>query len=93
VETISQLLNQLPPSEVDRSLVFPICLTGCLTDNHSHREMYKARLQGQDQNIGNLLQTRAIMETVWQTRDVQGGLVAVDWREIIRDRGVNLLLM
>lgn len=93
VEAISQFLNQLPPSEVDRSLVFPICLAGCLTDDHGHREMYKARLQGQDESIGNLLQTRAIMETVWQRRDVQGGLTAVDWRETTRERGMNLLLM
>jgi hypothetical protein len=93
VETILQLLNQLPPSEVDRSLVFPICVAGCLTDNPGHREIYKARLQGQDENIGNLLQTRVIMETVWQRRDVHAGLAAVDWRETVRERGMNLLLM
>jgi C6 transcription factor Pro1 len=92
VENIIQLINQLPPSEVDRCLIFPICLAGCLSDNASHRELLKGRLQAQDQNIGNLLQTRAVMEAVWQGRDVQGG-VAVCWREAIRERGINILLV
>jgi len=86
-----RLMNQLPASEVDRSLIFPICIAGCLTDDPMNRSTLSGRLQGQDQSIGNLLQTRAVMETVWQKRDSHGG--TVDWREILREQGRNLLLV
>lgn len=88
---IIQLLNQLPSSEVDRSLVFPICIAGCMTDDSAKRDFLKSRLQAQDESIGNLMQTRALMESVWQKRDVNGG--AVDWREAIQERRLNLLLI
>jgi len=91
VGEIVQLLNQLPPSEVDRSLVFPICLAGCMTDDSSRRDFLKGRLQARDESFGNLMQTRAMMEAVWQRRDVHGG--AIDWRESIRERSPNLLLV
>jgi hypothetical protein len=91
VGEIVQLLNQLPPSEVDRSLVFPICLAGCMTDDSSRRDFLKGRLQARDESVGNLMQTRAMMEAVWQRRDVHGG--AIDWRESIRERSPNLLLV
>lgn len=91
MDTIVVLLDQLPPSEVDRALVFPICLAGCMTDDSARRDYLKARLQTQDENIGNLMRTRVLMEAVWQKRDVGGG--AVDWRETMRERGLNLLLM
>jgi hypothetical protein len=86
-----QLFNQLPPSEVDRSLVFPICLAGCMTNDPVRRDVLKARLQAQDHSFGNLLLTRAVMEAVWQKRDAHGGVV--DWRETMRDHSLNLLLV
>jgi len=91
VDTITKLFSRLPPSEVDRSLVFSLCLTGCMTDNRARRELVKGRLQAQDENLGNILQARALMETVWRRRDVGGG--AVDWREIMNNDGLNLLLL
>ncbi|KAG6841433.1 hypothetical protein C0991_011103 [Blastosporella zonata] len=91
VETISRLLSQLTASDVDRALVFPICIAGSLTDNSNRREFFKSRLQHLDDSIGNLMQTRLVMETVWQKRDVSG--IAVDVREIIRERGMNVLLL
>jgi hypothetical protein len=91
VDAIIKLFSRLPPSEVDRSLVFPLCLAGCMTDNRARRELVKSRLQGQDENLGNILQARALMETVWRRRDVSGG--AVDWREIMHNDGLNLLLL
>lgn len=91
VGTTMQLLNQLPSSEVDRSLVFPICIAGCMTDDPVNRNLLSGRLQGQDQNIGNLLQTRAVMEAVWRKRDSHG--TTVDWRDNLREQGKNLLLV
>ncbi|EEB92099.1 hypothetical protein MPER_09442 [Moniliophthora perniciosa FA553] len=55
------------------------------------REFLKGRLQAQDETIGNIMKTRFLMEGVWQRRDVGGGIV--DWREMMRERGLNLLFM
>ena len=86
-----QLLQQLPASEVDRSLVFPICLAGCLTDDSTRRDYLKGRLQSRDETIGNLMRARLLMEAVWQKRDVTGR--TVDWRELMGEHGLNLLLV
>ncbi|KAJ7261731.1 fungal-specific transcription factor domain-containing protein [Mycena haematopus] len=91
VGTIVQLLGQLPPSEVDRALVFPICLAGCMTDDSNWRDFFKGRLQALDESLGNLMRTRLLMEAVWKKRDVSGS--TVDWRETMRERGLNLLLV
>ncbi|KAF7312576.1 Zn(2)-C6 fungal-type domain-containing protein [Mycena indigotica] len=91
VGSIVQHLHQLPPSEVDRALVFPICLAGCMTDDSNWREFLKARLQARDESLGNLMRTRLLMEAVWQKRDVSA--MTVDWRETMRERGLNLLLV
>nr|GAT54590.1 predicted protein [Mycena chlorophos] len=91
VATIVTCLTQLPSSEVDRALVFPICLAGCMTDDSNCREFLKGRLQARDESLGNLMRTRLLMEAVWQKRDVSGA--TVDWRETMRERGLNLLLV
>lgn len=62
-----------------------------MTDNRARRDLIKRRLQGQDENLGNLLQARALMEAVWRRRDVSGG--AVDWRDILHNENLNLLLV
>lgn len=87
VDTITQILRQLAPSEIDRTLVFPLCLAGCMTDDSSHRDFLKSRLQSQDESIGNLLRTRLVMEAVWQKRDTRGG--PSEWRETLRERCPN----
>ncbi|KAK7050853.1 hypothetical protein VNI00_004964 [Paramarasmius palmivorus] len=91
VDNIVQYIRQLAPTDIDRTLVLPICLAGCMTDNSMHRDFLKGRLQAQDETIGNIMKTRFLMEGVWQRRDVGGG--TVDWRELIRERGLNLLFM
>ncbi len=91
VNTIIQLFHELEPSEIDRTLVFPVCLAGCMTDNSLHRDFLKSRLQSQDESIGNLLGTRLVMEAVWQRRDTRGG--PSEWRETLRERCPNLLLI
>ena len=91
VENIIQLFTQLPSSELDRSLVLPLCLAGCLTNDGDRRNFLKGRLQYQDENIGNILQARGLMEGVWRRRDSTGG--AVNWREVIHNDGFNILLV
>ena len=91
VNNVVRLLQKLVPSELDRSLMLPICLAGCMSDDSGQRDLLKARLQSQDENIGNLLRTKLLMEAVWQKRDTRGG--AIDWRETLRERCPNLLLV
>ncbi|KAJ7476180.1 fungal-specific transcription factor domain-containing protein [Mycena latifolia] len=91
VGVIVTYLRQLPSSEVDRALVFPICLAGCMTDDSTWRELLKGRLQALDESLGNLMRTRLLMEAVWQKRDVSG--MTVDWRETMHERGLNLLFV
>ncbi len=73
VNTIFTYLNQLPPSEADRGLMLPICLAGAMTDDSLIRGAFKRRLSLRDENIGNLLPCRVLMEAVWQKRDRDGG--------------------
>jgi hypothetical protein len=91
VNAIMQALSRLAPSEVDRGLVFPICLAGCLTDVPEQREFFKQRLDAQDTSLGNLSETRRLMEAVWRKRDNQGGVV--DWRHTMPDIGIKLLVV
>lgn len=97
VDTVIQIMQQLPPSDLDQGLVFPICLAGCMTDNQGQRQYLISRIQDAG-NIGNLLQTRTSMEAVWHRRDMlrQAGAPSweiIDWREGLRDIGSNLLLV
>ncbi|KAF7424130.1 hypothetical protein PC9H_009433 [Pleurotus ostreatus] len=90
VDQLVHLLQQLPRSELDRSLVFPICIAGCMTDSSPQREFIKGRLQAQDEGWGNIRQTRALMELVWRKRDVEG---SADWRQMLWERPMPLLLV
>jgi len=65
-----------------------------MTDDSARRNYLKGRLLGQDESsgpAGSMMRTRLLMEAVWQKRDVSGG--AVDWREMVRERNLNLLLL
>ncbi|KIM40022.1 hypothetical protein M413DRAFT_446911 [Hebeloma cylindrosporum] len=91
VDSIVRLFSQLPPSETDRSLVFPICLASCMTNDSTRKDFFKNRLRSLNENYGNLLQVRRLMEATWQKRDVGGK--EVDISQTIREQGLNLLLI
>ncbi|KAG1821621.1 fungal-specific transcription factor domain-containing protein [Suillus subaureus] len=91
IDVIVQLLNRLPVSNIDRCLVFPICLAGCLADDPMKREFLKSRLQGQHNGFGNTSQTMRVMQTAWQKRDNQGG--RVEWQDLLHIQGRYLLLL
>jgi len=97
VSNIIQLIQQLPTGEVDQSIVLPIYVAGCMTDNMAQRQYLSGRLRSRD-HLGNLLQTRSAMESVWHQRDVlrqtgAPGWETVDWREGLRDNSTSLLLV
>ncbi|KAF9260103.1 hypothetical protein L218DRAFT_620173 [Marasmius fiardii PR-910] len=93
VGRLVKMLRQLAPSsEIDRTLIFPMCLAGCMTDHPNHRAFLKGRLQALDNTIGNTSNVRLLMEGVWQRRGDQT-VHHVDWREAMQDRSLNLLLI
>ncbi|KAH7884373.1 fungal-specific transcription factor domain-containing protein [Phlebopus sp. FC_14] len=91
IDVIIQLLHQLPVTILDRTLIFPICLAGCLTDDPIRREIFKSRLSGQQDGFGNAPQALRVLETSWQRRDTRGG--AVEWRDLLHVQGRYLLLL
>jgi hypothetical protein len=63
-----------------------------MTNDSTQRDFFKGRIRGLNENFGNLLQIRRLMEVVWQKRDLGGK--EVDVRETLREQqGLNLLLI
>ena len=98
VEQMAKLLNELAPSPYDRSLVFPLLLTGSLTDNHMMREVIKHRLFMQDALLGNILLAQTVMENIWAHRTTvvrsqrPGEPTPVgDWRRHLQMQWASLL--
>jgi hypothetical protein len=90
VDVVVQLLNRLPESNIDRCLVFPICLAGCLVEDPGKREFLKARLQGQH-GFGNTEHVLRVMEIAWQRQDNRRG--PVEWQDLLHIQCRYLLLV
>ncbi|KAG8936068.1 hypothetical protein FRC02_004693 [Tulasnella sp. 418] len=93
-ETI-QAFRNLQMSDVDRSLVFPIALAGCLTDDRSYREYLVSRLKAlgkEGEAVGNSRSCLLLMEKVWEKRD-SGSNRIVDWIDTMKEMGWSLLLV
>jgi hypothetical protein len=86
-----EALLALPPSSVDRSLVFPLCLAGCMTDDPLLRKYFSDRLRAMDAPVGNCGKTLRLMEEVWHRRDNLH--LVVGWREVMRETKLELLLV
>ncbi|KAI0701883.1 fungal-specific transcription factor domain-containing protein [Cerioporus squamosus] len=100
VDQMLKLLNELPPSNYDRTLVFPLYLAGCMTDNQMVREVIKHRLFMQDATMGNILLAQTMMEDVWNSRVSIMRMtrpgehpVFPDWRACLRMQWASLLLV
>ncbi|RDX57055.1 hypothetical protein OH76DRAFT_1394812 [Lentinus brumalis] len=100
VDQMLKLLNELTPSSFDRTLVFPLFLAGCMTDNQMIREVIKHRFFMQDATMGNILLAQTIMEEVWNARvhvmrTTRPGEHPVfpDWRGGLRMQWASLLLV
>jgi hypothetical protein len=91
VASTMKALEELPASPLDRSLVFPICLAGCMTDEPTQREFFRSRLGALCNPVGNCSRALELMEEVWRQRDVTGR--PVPWRDVMKDMNVELLLV
>ena len=77
-----------------RSVVFGICLCGCLTDDEAIQEFLLRRLdEEQAEDVGNCASARAVMQQVWQQRRGPGGSSALSWRVAMQQFGESLLLV
>lgn len=88
--TYSAFLN-LPASEIDRSLVFPLCFAGCMTDDPALRRYFGDRLKAMDGPVGNCGKAMLLMEAVWSRRDNLG--LVMSWRDVMRETQLELLLV
>ncbi|KXN88627.1 Transcriptional regulatory protein pro-1 [Leucoagaricus sp. SymC.cos] len=92
VQNIVQLLGR-SPSEVERGVVLPIALAGCMTNDSAQRDFLRGRFQAQNESIGNLMQARVLMEILWQKRDVNVLPGGVSLLETVQEKNLRLLLI
>ncbi|TFY54005.1 hypothetical protein EVJ58_g9121 [Rhodofomes roseus] len=85
--------NASASRSVLRSVVFSICISGCLTDDPRHRTFLLQLLESQQgDNVGNVSEVRALMEQVWTRREDNQGR-PVNWRDVMRESQRDLLLL
>ncbi|KZW02895.1 hypothetical protein EXIGLDRAFT_375985 [Exidia glandulosa HHB12029] len=80
---------------VVRSVVFSICIAGCMTDDATQQEFFLEQLQAlgkEAEVLGNCSQARKLMQQVWQKRK-QSGSGEVLWREAMFEAGPGILLL
>ncbi|KAF8340583.1 fungal-specific transcription factor domain-containing protein [Cantharellus anzutake] len=78
-------------NRVDRSLVFPICLAGCMTDDLNLRAFFGGRLRSLGNAVGSHITALQLMEAVWDMRDSTGEAVA--WRDVMNEMKFELLMV
>ncbi|KAG8732015.1 hypothetical protein FRC11_001069 [Ceratobasidium sp. 423] len=92
VKDTVEALKKLPCSEYDRSLVFPLALVGCATDEPEMREYVRCRIKQLSSAVGNCATAGELIEHVWARRDKTPGLV-LGWREAMQEIGMTILLV
>ena len=77
------------------SVVFGICIAGCLTDSQDQRRFLMQLLDTQQrETVGNVAEVKQLMQQVWLRRDSEGGLgLPVNWRDVMRESQRELLLL
>ncbi|KAG2146137.1 fungal-specific transcription factor domain-containing protein [Suillus bovinus] len=75
--------------QVVRSVVFSICICGCLTDNVQYRQYFLHRLlEQQTETVGNCTVVAQLMREVWSSRE-RGE--PVDWRVVMQQSQMLLV--
>ena len=85
-------LAKLPCSEYDRSLVFPLALAGCATDDLEIRDYVRCRIKQLSSAVGNCATAGELIEYVWNRRDSNPGF-SIGWREAMEEIGMTILLV
>lgn len=95
IEAVNETVRCLTDAEdgptgraVVRSVVFSICICGCLTEDYAHQAYFLKRLQEQQGlSLGNSQQVSYLIQEVWKRRS-RG---AVDWRQVMREAEMLLV--
>ena len=93
VEAVDNTIKRLRDAEIGstgrsvvRSVVFSICIAGCLTDNVEHKQYLTKRLKEQ-KGLGNYSQVEMLINETWRRR----GRERVDWRQVMREAEMLLV--
>jgi len=91
---VPQANNALLSRSVVRSVVFGICICGCLTDQPGQQAFLRQLLEQQEvELVGNVLAVRRLMEDVWARRAAGDKSAPINWREVMCEGGRDLLLL
>lgn len=105
VQATIRALEVLGASPLDRSLIFPLTIAGCLAATREEAGFCIRRLSsvGKDaESLGNCFAARLLIETVWQKRlergfeengGAGGGGSDVGWRTVMMEMNRNPLLL
>lgn len=96
LKRVPQANNAALSRSVIRSVVFGICICGCLTDQPSQQAFLREMLEQQEvEVVGNVMAVRRLMEDVWRRRATAEGKKTwtVNWREVMLEGGRELLLV
>jgi len=96
LKRVPQANNASLSRSVVRSVVFGICICGCLTDQPSQQAFLREMLEQQEvEVVGNVMAVRRLMEDVWRRRATAEGKKTwtVNWREVMFEGGRELLLV
>lgn len=75
-----------------RSVVFGICIAGCLTEDPQQRTFLVQLLESQErESVGNLGEVKKLMQRVWNRRQHTQG--PVNWRQVMSESQNELLLL
>ncbi|EIW57279.1 uncharacterized protein TRAVEDRAFT_125655 [Trametes versicolor FP-101664 SS1] len=99
IDALSRIPMDAPSvhRSVVRSVVFGICISGCLTDDHRQRGFLIRMLEYQQrESVGNVGEVKRLMQNVWEQRDAErdaGRYRPTDWRRVMRESNPDLLLL
>ncbi len=93
LNNILNLLKHMPLGRLDLGLVLPLAFAGFMVDTPTARDMVHKRLR----HVGsvcaslNIRQIESVMAEVWSRRDA--GQREVEWRDVMQERGLTLLMI
>jgi hypothetical protein len=101
VDSLAEAMNYIPagPEGFDRSLVWPLLIAGSASlPNSPFRLTFNERVaqMGDAAGFGSLGRARELLKEVWQINDdalVRGERQSVHWRDVMRQRGWDFLLI
>ena len=101
VDSLAEAMNYIPagPDGFDRSLVWPLLIAGSISlPSSTLRSTFHERMaqMGEAAGFGSMGRARELLKEVWQVNDealARGERQGVHWRDVMRQRGWDFLLI